>query len=363
MTGKSSDPNNWLEPQLVSDLTGEEVTSISVGLSHTIAVGRGGDCFLWGENDTGQLGLGDFNSHHTVAINNSFPAIKQVSCGANHSVVLTRSGQVYSWGHASNGRLGIGASERLGVSDSEKNYFPIPQLIKVLEPIRQISCGADHCLAYGPSGAWSWGSGSGGKLGFGDTKDRYDPVLIPKLKGKFILEVSASTWFSAALVCYPPMTGGGWLLTWGSGYHGQLAQNQRQVIMIPEVVEYFQTVQLILKSIFTGPFHCAAITTEGELYTWGSNINGCLGRRIDEKDVQFTNKPGVVSGFGAIVNRIGRGLPKHVACGKEFTVVCTYPYSGPSFVIAAKLMEEAKIREQETLLARKAEQQINEDMS
>ena len=48
--------------------------------------------------------------------------------------------------------------------------------------------------------------------------------------------------------------------------------------------------------------------------------------------------------------QIGRGLPRHVACGREFTIVATYPYQGPDLEVAIKLMEEAKIREQEELL-------------
>jgi len=32
---------------------------IAVGSSHCAAVGRGGDCFVWGDGDAGQLGLGE----------------------------------------------------------------------------------------------------------------------------------------------------------------------------------------------------------------------------------------------------------------------------------------------------------------
>lgn len=306
---RSDAVNNWLEPQLLTDLTGEECFEVVIGMSHSLAVGCGGDCLVWGDNDSGQLGLGDFTAHPLVAINNSFPAIMQVACGANHSMALTRTGQVYTWGHASNGRLGVGASERLGVIETERLYFPVPQTIKTLEPIKQISCGADHALAYGASGVWSWGSGAGGKLGMGDTKDRYDPCLIPRLRGKSVMQVAAGTWHSMCLIAYPPMApGGGWIHTWGSGYHGQLAQSQRQVSLSPEIVEYFVSFQIVIKFIAAGPYHSAAITLDGELYTWGSNTNGCLGRKIDEKDVVYTPVPGFVSGFSTIVGRTGRGL-------------------------------------------------------
>jgi alpha-tubulin suppressor-like RCC1 family protein len=359
----NSNEGEYRNPQIIVDMVGEECSVVSVGLSHCIALGRGGDCFVWGENDVGQLGMSDFEARPNVTIHSFFPALAQVSCGANHNAALYPNGEVYVWGHASNGRLGIGAVERLGVLESERKYWPVPQHIKTLEPIRQISCGADHTLAYGSSGVWAWGSGAGGKLGLGDTKDRFDPCIIPKLRGKFIMQLVAGTWHSMALVAYPPMLKGGWISTWGSGYHGQLAQGSKQVSLIPEVIDYFVNFHILCKSISAGSHHCAAITVDGELYTWGSNTNGCLGRKIGETDVLYTAIPGYVSGFGAIVGKTGRGLPRSVTCGKEFTVVATYPYTGPDLLVASKLMEEAKIREQEVMLAKKTEQQFHEEIS
>jgi len=68
------------------------------------------------------------------------------------------------------------------------------------------------------------------------------------------------------------------LYTWGSGYHGQLAQGAKNLMLLPEAVEYFQNYHLLVKSVTAGMFHCAAITAEDELYTWGNNSFGCLGR-------------------------------------------------------------------------------------
>ena len=33
---------------------------------------EGGDCFVWGDGDAGQLGLGDLEHHHVIAVNNAF---------------------------------------------------------------------------------------------------------------------------------------------------------------------------------------------------------------------------------------------------------------------------------------------------
>lgn len=77
----------------------------------------------------------------------------------------------------------------------------------------------------------------------------------------------------------------------------------------------------------------------------------------------YTATPGHVFGFGALVNRIGRGFPRYVACGREFSVVCTYPYEGPDIAVATKLMEEAKIREQEVLMTKAPDEYEDEGVT
>ena len=80
-----------------------------------------------------------------------------------------------------------------------------------------------------------------------------------------------------------------------------------------------------------------------------------LKRDIDELDIEYTSNPGHCSGFGAIVERVGRGMVRSMACGKEFTIVATHPYEGPTEEVARKLMEEEAIREEEERLQEEEE--------
>lgn len=50
---------------------------------------------------------------------------------------------------------------------------------------------------------------------------------------------------------------------------------------------------------------------------------------VPKGEEQFSADPGHVGGFGVLVDGVGRGLARAVACGKEFTLVATYPYEGP----------------------------------
>ena len=111
----------------------------------------------------------------------------------------------------------------------------------------------------------------------------------------------------------------------------------------PSIVTAFLNTHLYAKKIFCGSHHNAVITNDGELYTWGSNQNGCLGHSIENKVESFTSVPGHVGGFGAIVGRIGRGMPRSVACGKGYTIVATFKYDGPS-------EDDAKVRIKEHII-------------
>jgi alpha-tubulin suppressor-like RCC1 family protein len=351
----------YVNPQLIEDLIGEEIVQVSVGSSHATAVSKGGDCYVWGYGKCGALGLGTFNNQQVPAVVVGFgdtDQIKLVQCGENSTCTLTEKGEVYSWGHVADGRLGIGARERVGVPVEERIFFPGPSLITSLrdEFVSQVSCGTQHVLAVTLSRVFSWGSGAGGRLGHGDFKERWKPDPIVALNNWHVIGISAGTWHSAAIVMVPPLRESGWVYTWGSGFHGQLGQKDITVSPVPALMTDFCALQLSVKSIFCGSHHNAVLTRERELYTWGSNANYCLGHQIDEKHVEYTSVPGHVGGFGAIVDRVGRGLPRSVSCGKEYTLVATYPYEGPSEDVAQKLMEEQIFRQEEERLREEEEE-------
>jgi alpha-tubulin suppressor-like RCC1 family protein len=94
------------------------------------------------------------------------------------------------------------------------------------------------------------------------------------------------------------------------------------------MVPYFRKNLITLKKIVCGSHHNAALTSDNEMYSWGSNENGCLGHDIDEEFVSFTPNPGYCS-FGKIINGVGIGRPQSIAIGKGYTIVCTDKYDGP----------------------------------
>jgi alpha-tubulin suppressor-like RCC1 family protein len=66
----SDEADLHLEPRPVKELTGEEIVRVSVGSSHAVALSKGGDVYVWGRGDAGQLGLGGYTACDTPVLLN-----------------------------------------------------------------------------------------------------------------------------------------------------------------------------------------------------------------------------------------------------------------------------------------------------
>ena len=99
-------------PQTIAGLT--NVTQISVGADHACALREGGSVSCWGRNNRGQLG----NDNRTdslrtpVAVAN-FNNVQQISAGAGFTCAIALTGvfgnrRAFCWGDNGSGQLGIG---------------------------------------------------------------------------------------------------------------------------------------------------------------------------------------------------------------------------------------------------------------
>uniref|UniRef100_A0ACD5UYW0 Uncharacterized protein n=1 Tax=Avena sativa TaxID=4498 RepID=A0ACD5UYW0_AVESA len=122
---------------------------------------------------------------------------------------------------------------------------------------------------------FSWGSGTNYQLGTGNAHIQKLPCKVDALHGSCIKTVAASKFHSVAL------SSDGELYTWGFGRGGRLGHpdiqsGQTTAVITPRQV----TVGLGRKqvSVVAAAKHHTVIATEsGELFTWGSNREGQLG--------------------------------------------------------------------------------------
>ena len=71
---------------VVEALKGKQIISIAAGNDHSAAITQGGEIFMWGRNDSGQLGLGhDFHTSVPRAIQGVRLAPPQTTLGGRPS--------------------------------------------------------------------------------------------------------------------------------------------------------------------------------------------------------------------------------------------------------------------------------------
>ncbi|KAF6718712.1 putative E3 ubiquitin-protein ligase HERC3 [Oryzias melastigma] len=209
--------------QLVGALDTQKITMVSCGRAHSVAVNEQGQVFVWGAGDGGQLGLGAAET--AVRIPRLVKklcdhSISQVVCGNQHCIALSRDGQLFTWGQNSSGQLGLGKGETGKLSPS-----PVKSLAGI--PLAQITAGGDHCFAVSMSGAvFGWGKNKAGQLGLNDKQDRAVPCHIKFLRSQKVVYISCGDEHTAAL------TKNGGLFTFGDGSRGQLDLRKYSVIKI-----------------------------------------------------------------------------------------------------------------------------------
>ena len=254
-----------------------DVTAISGGREHTLALRSDGSVVAWGGNNDGQIGNGTKTNQPTPITVAGLPAIAQVSTGHYSSLAITAAGALYAWGFNATGQLGIG--------NTTSQTHPVQVPLSV--PIASARSGADNTIALGTDGTvWTWGDNAYGEVGDGTTTERNSPVQVPGLSG--IVAVTAARDSDYAI------TASGTLYAWGRNDYGQLGLGDTTNRTVPTVVPGLPPVQ----SVVAGAFHAIALLTSGTLEAWGQNLYGKLG------DGTTTNRtsPVVVKGLSGVTS-------------------------------------------------------------
>ena len=159
------------------------VLSAAMGKRHSVALDNAGSVWVFGDNDSGQLGTGDYRTH-AQPLRLALPVMLAVSAGAWHTVALDQDGHVWAWGGNTQGQLGNGRAGKFAVSAT-------PRKIRGLDEVIALCSGDYHVLALRADGTvWSWGGNREGQLGNGELISRDRPGQLPALEK--IISVNAS---------------------------------------------------------------------------------------------------------------------------------------------------------------------------
>jgi len=143
-----------------------DAIKISSGWGYTVALQADGTVIGWGNNEYGQLGIGeaelDFAMPTPVAGNH--PVFTDIAAGWDFAFALAADGTVWSWGHDSgfNSKLARNVEDRtIPAMVLMEDGTPLPNIVA-------IAAGAEHGVALDGDGAvFVWGDGQDGAIGLG----------------------------------------------------------------------------------------------------------------------------------------------------------------------------------------------------
>jgi len=96
--------------QTVSIQIGQSITQVCCGQNHTMALDINGTVWVTGDNQYGQLGLGDYDNRNTFTSITGLGSITELGAYYNSSFVRS-GGQLYSCGNNYYGQLGLGDND------------------------------------------------------------------------------------------------------------------------------------------------------------------------------------------------------------------------------------------------------------
>ena len=155
--GHVSHKNEYLKALTDMQLP-EPIKQVSMGAYHIMALSIHGNVYIWGSNEYGELGLGDFSvefSNDPIQLK-SVPPISFISCGKETSSAITTDGKLYMWGGNGSERITKdeiikqlpGAIPHLTHTIEPCEYMiPYPIQIEIGSPLKYISVGHSCTIA------------------------------------------------------------------------------------------------------------------------------------------------------------------------------------------------------------------------
>lgn len=254
------------------------VQSIQLGRQHSCAVLSNGLARCWGDNRSGQLGIGEVSQPTfrltPVDVLGLSSGVQSIAAGADHTCARTTAGSVQCWGSNGHGQLGDGSTAR--------RFAPV-SVSGLPGPSQALAAGGRHSCALHTNGSVRcWGDNQYGQLGATSGSGPQPPLAVTGLSGT-IAAISIGPLHSCAL------NTGGRVSCWGYPPFGQGAQP----VTLADLVSGIQ-------AISAGGDHNCVLTTAGAVRCWGSNLHGQFGYYGDNSPYATVAITGLESGIQAI---------------------------------------------------------------
>lgn len=218
---------------------GHQWKVVVAGWLHACGITTSGATYCWGDNSSGQLGIGspDNTPHQSPTLVAGGHQFIQLSLGSRNTCGITVSHDAYCWGANPLGQVGDGTSGTprgtptavlgglhfsfIAVGDGYGRGTTVP-----LPPV--VQGGASHACALTETGhPYCWGWNGSGELGDGTTIDRFSPTPV---SGSLVL---TNIGVGNAFTCGRRLNQ---VWCWGANANGQLGNGTFASATVPALV-------------------------------------------------------------------------------------------------------------------------------
>ncbi|MGH3486637.1 MAG: RCC1 domain-containing protein [Actinopolymorphaceae bacterium] len=190
--------------------------------------------------------------------------VGMVVTGPATALAQVPEGGALTWGGNFWGELGHETDS--GDPQYLPDAMPLPEGVTVTD----VAAGYSHNLALTDTGeVYSWGNNDFGQLGDGTNSSRSSPELVPFPVGTTVTQIAAGALHSLAL------TSTGAVYAWGANWSGGLGDGTTTDSATPVAADV--PVGDTVTAVAGGFLHSLALTSDGDVLSWGSNATGQLG--------------------------------------------------------------------------------------
>lgn len=258
------------------------------GKDFSIALRYDGSVWGWGVNTAGQVGDNTFNNKlEPVEMTGRTVRAKQVATGIGHTLVLLEDGTVMSSGLNENGQLGMGST----VNQKTLTYV-MDENGNKLENIVRVSANGNTSYALNKNGeVYVFGEGAykaatkvEGVEKVAELSEKYaitaDGKVIDLTSGKEITGITNIIKVVSGENHTLFLTNEGKVYAYGQNTNGQCGTGTKVNSVVPTLVKDNVGISELsnIIDIAAGNNYSVAVDKDGNLYTWGSNSNGCIGK-------------------------------------------------------------------------------------
>ncbi|MGD0243211.1 MAG: hypothetical protein ABSB59_23260 [Streptosporangiaceae bacterium] len=274
--GDGETGNSFTTPVQVHFPAGVKIASLPIDVmpfDTGLAVDTEGHVWGWGDNQGGELCLGNYNQYLTP-VRLPFSHVTAVAGAFDHALYDAR-GQVWACGLNILGELGDGTTRLSSVPVKVKGLGPRAHVVFLVAAFTN----SGALLADGKY--LDWGTNGQGQLGTGTLRKRSDvPVTVPlPAKVRLVTQGGSVPGNGQTLVL---LTNGD-LYAWGDDGQGQLgdgmttAQSSPELITPPTGVTY--------QALATSGGTSYGLSTTGDVYAWGGGEEGQIGNGTTESSL------------------------------------------------------------------------------